>query len=122
MECVKEKDWRIFHRYITEDEYKMIETSGDPEACFFKVWTIREAFSKEEGKGLTILDDDFSVDHGDKKISYNGKTLCFKSFEHYADCAYSISICSPHEVDREYLQELSPEEWESLIEVISGTH
>jgi phosphopantetheinyl transferase len=121
VERVKEKNWRIFHRYLSDQEIKMIEASDDPEACFFAVWTVKESFSKEEGMGLAILDEDFSIDHKINKISYSGKTLFFKSFEHTAEDAYRISICSPHEIQDERLYELTEKDWEDLIRVISDT-
>nr|MCR5746144.1 4'-phosphopantetheinyl transferase superfamily protein [Lachnospiraceae bacterium] len=77
VEIVKEKDWRMFHRFLSKEEMKMIEGDKDPEIRFFEVWTVREAFSKEEGQGLRILDDVFKVDYDRKKISYKDKILNF---------------------------------------------
>ena len=62
VETVKGRDWKMFGRFLSEAEMKMIGEAEDPEEKFFEVWTVREAFSKEEGQGLRILDESFSVD------------------------------------------------------------
>ncbi|MCR5774743.1 MAG: 4'-phosphopantetheinyl transferase superfamily protein [Lachnospiraceae bacterium] len=114
VEAVREKDWRIFHRFLTEKEMAMIESSGDPEGCFFEVWTIREAFAKEEGEGLGLIDKPFIVDYDRRVIEYGNKTLYFKTFEHMADIRYKVSICSPHDISGAELKILTPEDWDGL--------
>lgn len=115
VELVKDKKWRLFQRYLSDEEMKMIETSDDPEACFFEVWTIREAFAKEEGLGLRILDKSFSVDYDTRKIYYDGRILCYRSFDHYADERYKISICSSGDLSDVIIKELTLTEWNELI-------
>ena len=96
VEIVKGRDWRMFHRFLSEVEMKMIETSKEPEERFFEVWTVREAFSKEEGQGLRILDEAFAVDYDRREIVYKDKTLYFNTISHKArDSGYKISVCSP---------------------------
>ena len=96
VEIVKGKDWRMFHRFLSEDEMKMIETSREPEERFFEVWTVREAFSKEEGQGLRILDEAFAVDYDRREIVYKDKTLYFNTISHKVrENGYKISVCSP---------------------------
>ncbi len=116
VELVKEKDYRLFHRYLNTEEMSMIESSSDPEACFFEIWTVREAFAKEEGLGLGILDKQFSVDYKSRRISYDGRVLYFKSFDRFADERYKISVCSVHDVSDAVLTELTPADWEQRIE------
>jgi len=115
VELVKDKDWKIFHRYLSDDEMTMIESAKDPEACFFEVWTVREAFSKEEGLGLKILDSDFTVDYSKREINYSGKKLYFYSFDHTADDRYKLSICSAKEVAEPEISFLSTEDWERCL-------
>lgn len=115
VELVKDKDWRIFHRYLTDAEMSMIGSSKDPKACFFEVWTVREAFAKEEGLGLKILDMDFAMDYESRSIFFDGRTLKFRSFEHKADERYSISVCSPHEIPDVGLTELNISDWEQCL-------
>ncbi|MBQ9361288.1 MAG: 4-phosphopantetheinyl transferase family protein [Lachnospiraceae bacterium] len=114
VELVKGKDWRIFHRYLTDDEMSMIENSDGPVDCFFEVWTIREAFAKEEGLGLKILDRDFLVNYDRLEIDYDGRRLYFKSFDYDAGDKYKISVCSEYDVSKASIHILSPEEWDKL--------
>ena len=107
VETVKGKDWRMFHRFLSEEEMKMIETAKEPEGRFFEVWTVREAFSKEEGKGLRILDEAFTVDYDRKEIGYKGKILYFKTISHTArGTGYKISVCSPLPLNKLFITEV----------------
>ena len=100
VETVKGRDWEMFGRFLSEAEMKMIGEAEDPEEKFFEVWTVREAFSKEEGQGLSILDESFSVDYERNRIRYKGKTLYFNTKSHAArDTLYKISVCSPLPTD-----------------------
>ena len=118
VELIKNKDWRIFHRYLTDSEMSMIETSADPESCFFSVWTAREAFAKEEGLGLKILDEDFMFDYERHEISYDGRKLFFRLYDHVADERYKICICSPHDVSDAALSIMSATDWNRCIELV----
>ena len=100
VETVKGRDWKMFGRFLSEAEMKMIGDAENPEEKFFEVWTVREAFSKEEGQGLSILDESFSVDYERNRIRYKGKTLYFNTKSHAArDTLYKISVCSPLPTD-----------------------
>lgn len=114
VEKVKDKDWRIFHRYLTDDEMSMIEEAESPGESFFEVWTIREAFAKEEGLGLKILDRDFLVDYDRHEIGYDGRRLYFKTFDYDADNKYKISVCSAYDASEAELHILSSEEWAKI--------
>lgn len=111
VEQIETKDWRIFHRYLTGSEMTMIENSSDPCARFFEVWTIREAFAKEEGLGLAMLDRDFTVDYESCRIFYEGKVLRFSSIGYKAsEERYMITICSPEPTENARYHILSPDE------------
>lgn len=115
VELVKDKDWRIFHRYLTDEEMSIIEEAEDQKECFFEIWTIREAFAKEEGQGLKILDKDFDIDYMKHRIIYEGKRLYFNTFDHVADERYKISICSPHDVSDAEITVLSKSDWDKCL-------
>ena len=119
-ELVKEKDWRIFHRYLTEEEMSMIEASRYPAARFFDVWTVREALSKEEGIGLRILDKDFLVDYDKCTIDYEGRRLYFRTEEYRVSETYSLSICSPARPDTAEIIYLDDAGWEHMKALLSG--
>ena len=115
VELVKAKDWKLFHRYLTDEEMLLIESSDDPEACFFEIWTVREAFAKEEGLGLGILDKDFRMNYKNRQISYEGRTLFFKSFDHKSDERYKISVVSVHDVSEASIRFLTKKNWEEYL-------
>lgn len=117
VEEIKAKDWRIFHRYLTLEEMTMIESSSDQEEAFFKVWTIREAFAKEEGLGLAILDREFTVDYDSCSISYEGRSLGFSSagYTSQEGGRYMISVCSSGNLEEIHCHDLSPDQWKQLL-------
>lgn len=117
VEEIKAKDWRIFHRYLTSEEMSMIESSDDQDAAFFKVWTIREAFAKEEGLGLAILDRSFTVDYDSCSISYEGRRLLFSStgYTSFEGGRYMISVCTSGSIKGINYHDLSPEEWKEIL-------
>ena len=79
-----------FKRFLHPHEIRMLDDAECPKELFFKIWTVREAFSKEEGEGLSILDKDFCVDYENDHITYGGRKVFFKSMEHGG---YFISVC-----------------------------
>nr|MCR5747666.1 hypothetical protein [Lachnospiraceae bacterium] len=84
---------------------------------FFEVWTVREAFSKEEGQGLRILDDVFKVDYDRKKISYKDKILNFDHMTHSVrETRYKISVCSEElTADTDYIF-LTNDDWSKIAQ------
>jgi len=118
VEQIKDKNWEIFHRYLTDEEMSMIRGSDDPPAVFFEVWTVREAFSKEEGQGLSILDSIFSMDYHEKTVSYNGKKLYFRTEKYSSSEKYRISLCSRRRLDDVTMEYLDIWDWERRIGLI----
>ncbi len=116
VELVKEKNWRIFHRFLTKKEMTMIEEAEDPEGKFFEVWTIREAFSKEEGQGLQIFDDDFTVDYDKRSITYGDKELYFDRISHEVrETQYKISVCTSKYTNKITYRFLSKDDWDQKV-------
>ena len=120
VEQIKDKNWEIFHRYLTEAEMSMIRSSNDPVARFYEVWTIREAFFKEEGQGLRILDSDFSVDYDCRTIHYNEKELYFRTESYDSSDKYRISICSQRPPDDAKMICMTNSYWKSIASSMSS--
>ena len=120
VEKIKDKNWEIFHRYLTEAEMSMIKESDDPIGRFYEVWTIREAFSKEEGLGLSILDKDFHVDYGRQLVTYDNKKLHFRIESYSSADEYRISLCSQKQLEEAVIEYLDDTGWKRVISALQS--
>lgn len=105
----------IAKRFFTEREYQMI-SAGYPN-MFTRIWTLKEAYVKERGMGLSIPLDSFEVQPGiirergkddltalsmiDKTIVTNDLEKQFREFQ-FRD--YYISICSGKSITKKIKQ------------------
>jgi len=73
-------------RVLTEDEYSIFESSIEPNDYFCKVWTIKEAFLKKTGEGITKELNEIAADAIPKIVTIKG-------------IDYYCSICGNDEKD-----------------------
>ncbi|MBO5550545.1 MAG: 4'-phosphopantetheinyl transferase superfamily protein [Lachnospiraceae bacterium] len=118
VEQIKDKNWEIFHRYLTDAEMSMIKGADNPAGRFYEVWTIREAFSKEEGLGLSILDEEFKVDYDKRIVTYDNKSLHFRTERYSTSDEYRISLCSRKQVDDAVIEYPGISEWDKRIRLL----
>ena len=62
IELIRTANLRIAERFFRDDEYKyLISYTDSLDAAFFRIWTMKESYIKQLGKGLGIALDSFSV-------------------------------------------------------------
>lgn len=61
VEAIREIDFGSFERYMTPDEWNVIDQSTDPLMVFFQLWTRKESLIKADGRGLSIPLETISV-------------------------------------------------------------
>ncbi|WP_339924795.1 4'-phosphopantetheinyl transferase superfamily protein [uncultured Cyclobacterium sp.] len=80
-----------------ENEIKVIRTSDDPTAEFFKFWTRKEAFLKATGNGMVDELNQFTCMNAFQEFEFpslsNKKNWYLKSF--LMDNNYAVSLCAP---------------------------
>ena len=88
----KSAKWERLIKCFKPSEQEMIRTAEDPEACFYKIWTIKEAFFKFLGIGISMFkNDDSTIDYRNNRIIYKDSIIYFNVIN-MAD--YTISFCS----------------------------
>lgn len=83
-----------YQNILDDNERHIIEMSENKIEKFYEIWTIKESFSKKVGRGLSIFDEEFSVDYNDNIIKYKNQISYFETIR-YND--YIISISSSNE-------------------------
>ncbi len=90
-EC-RQMQWRDLAPYFSGEERKIIESGECPLKDFYRIWTVREAFSKAVGRGLSIFEEDgVEIEYPMRRASFKGDSYCFRTWE-LPD--YMLSVCA----------------------------
>ena len=84
-------EWIELSKTFAAKEREILKKADDPLKCFYRIWTVCEAFSKAVGKGLSLFDEempDIDLSHG--TVDYRGMTLFFDCRERDG---YHLSVC-----------------------------
>ena len=92
----------------------------DREQRFLQYWTMKEAFIKHSGEGLSVPLNSFQIVRGDTGISYveDGQVWFFSCF--WGEKPYCISLCSESEQDVRRILEKNRETDFGLKQVTIG--
>lgn len=74
---------RVAGRFFTEREFESIKKAADFDVEFCRIWTMKEAYVKMQGKGLLTPLNSFDVDNMESEVYYYN--IVYKG--------YSISVC-----------------------------
>ncbi len=96
LEYVKRKNNinKIAKRFFTESEFRQMEVSSHPGDLFFSLWTLKEAYMKALGSGLThgLASFEFDLTDGiDFNDETRNKSTVFYSCRLMDD--YHVSLC-----------------------------
>ncbi len=80
-------DEKIIRRVGSEAEIDFIRNSDEPDRAFTRIWTLKEAAAKCDGRGIKILKD-FSFGTAEKSFTKYGRKFTSFDFENLV-----VSVC-----------------------------
>lgn len=115
IECCNDFEWSDVAEGFSEAERAFIMSDPDRLRCFYRVWTTREAISKEFGKGLSIFDSGaVSIDFENKEAQCNGRKLFF---DDWSVSGFVLCVCSQQRFDAD-IAFVSHEEWQHVMDLL----
>lgn len=113
VEQIKDIATDDYKSFMTADERRLIETAADPLAEFYRVWTVREAFSKQLGLGLPLYDNEkVTIDYERGTIDHRGGRYSVKTL---ALDGHIMSVCVRGEMPGVRQHFLNKKEWEGYF-------
>ena len=105
-------DWESVACFFDEREREMIRADREPLRRFYRLWTAKEAFAKEEGRGLSLFEEEkIEVDCVKGRMAYQGKLLFLQTWE---TPAYTLSFCGEEAAQEPHW--ITVEAWPALGE------
>lgn len=105
IEKVKKAPLKVAKRYFCESEIDYLSrvTEAEQDNEFFRLWTIKESYSKMLGKGLSVGLNSFEVsfDEGVQIMKDDKKVDCH--IKEYELGGYKVTVCSEDKDFREQL-------------------
>ena len=98
VEACRQIKWRELSSFFSGEERAMLESAEYPLACFYRIWIVREAFSKAVGLGLSLFEAaGAEINYQAATASFQGEKYRFRTWEYPG---YMLSICA-HQVEVE---------------------
>ncbi|MBQ3374541.1 MAG: 4'-phosphopantetheinyl transferase superfamily protein [Oscillospiraceae bacterium] len=92
VEVCRQMEWRDFSSLFSGEERAMLESAEFPLACFYRIWTVREAFSKAVGLGLSLFEAaGAEINYRAAAASFQGEEYRFRTWEYPG---YTVSLCA----------------------------
>lgn len=79
----------LFRKYFSENEWAQVDP-GDPLPAFFRLWAIKEAAIKCDGRGVEVLGKTEVLD--DQRVRCDGQLMHYRLLE--TDPGYAGALCS----------------------------
>ncbi len=108
VEEICDVDWKAFEPWLSVEEERAIAAAPEPLRAFYRIWTAREAFSKLDGRGIGIFEDE-RVRRG-----YRDSGTAFRTFEPQR---HVLTLCARRIPEGLAGEALSQEDWREMLEL-----
>ncbi len=110
------KDVDKLTRFFYKDEENRVNKAEDPKDEFCRIWTFREAFSKEEGVGIPLFEnEEIKIDYDENKVFY--KNTGFRFYE-YGYPGFRITCCVKKDEEKPELLSIDETLWSGMTETV----
>ncbi len=110
IEYLRKDKMRVARRFFSEEEVQQIQQAKDIDMEFTKYWSLKEAYLKYIGTGLTRPLHSFSVKYNntDKFYLYSDNQIIVQLnlYHQIIDKNYHLSVCSPLNMNKIPLLEI----------------
>ena len=94
-------DDKVAQRCFSERELKYYHGAKDKTEAFFEIWTMKEAYLKFLGCGISVPLNEFGVDPIERKTEYSRIGVCDRvQFEVKKSDGYIMSLCYENQLDK----------------------
>lgn len=96
IEKIEKPTLRIAKRFFTENENTYLEKFEENQKAeeFFRLWTMKEAYVKMTGEGLTSSLKEFEIQIDDQIQIYRNQSLQSCCVKEYSISGYKVSVCA----------------------------
>lgn len=119
IEKVRTNKIRVAERFFSQEEIYHIKQSQNPDQYFTRLWSIKEAYLKYIGSGLTKSLNSFTVtssQDGSHYISSEQSSVEVNIFHQVVETNYFLSVCYH---TNETIRSINPIHYENISQLIS---
>jgi 4'-phosphopantetheinyl transferase len=105
VEKIKEINFDIAKRFFSIEENNDLNKKAghEKQKYFFDLWTLKESYIKNIGKGLSLPLDSFSIKKNENNITMlDNNTYSFKQYE--IDTDYKLSLCIKGKIENDIIK------------------
>ncbi len=99
IEKIRRADIKLAERFFHENEYLEIakkETEDEKNNTFFRLWTLKESYIKQSGKGLSVPLNSFCINLCENSAKLNGNSE-YRFYEFSDFDGFKAAVCTKSE-------------------------
>lgn len=103
VEKIEKAHMNIAEKYFSRGEKEYIISSDNPDAAFFEIWTLKEAYLKMTGNGLAGGLKSFEIEYKESHFAIKGMTDVYLQAQIFD--GHIFSVCGKGDIKRNLLSD-----------------